>query len=29
MTMTDPAHVAAANVLREQYQQSRPASDPQ
>lgn len=28
MTITDPAHVAAAKVLREQYQQPRPASDP-
>jgi len=28
MTMTDPAHVAAAKVLREQYQQPRPAPDP-
>jgi len=25
MTITDPAHVAAAKVLREQYQQPRPA----
>jgi hypothetical protein len=28
MTVTDPAHVAAAKVLREQFQQPRPASDP-
>jgi Mu transposase-like protein len=28
MTITDPAHVAAAKVLREQYQQPRPAHDP-
>ena len=28
MTLTDPAHVAAAKVLREQYQLPRPASDP-
>lgn len=28
MTITDPAHVAAAKVLREQYQRPRPASDP-
>jgi len=28
MTITDPAHVAAAKVLREQYQQPRPAPDP-
>lgn len=28
MTITDPAHVAAAKVLREQYQQPRPTSDP-
>ena len=28
MTVTDPAHVAAAKVLREQYQQPRPAPDP-
>ena len=27
-TITDPAHVAAAKVLREQYQQPRPAADP-
>ncbi len=27
MTITDPAHVAAAKVLREQYQQPRPAPD--
>jgi Helix-turn-helix domain of resolvase len=27
MTVTDPAHVAAAKVLREQYQQPRPAPD--
>jgi transposase len=28
MTVTDPAHVAAAKVLREQYQRPRPATDP-
>jgi hypothetical protein len=28
MTVTDPAHVAAAKVLREQYQRPRPAPDP-
>ena len=28
MTITDPAHVAAAKVLREQFQRPRPASDP-
>ena len=28
MTVTDPAHVAAAKVLREQFQQPRPAPDP-
>lgn len=28
MTITDPAHVAAAKVLREQYQLPRPAADP-
>jgi hypothetical protein len=28
MTITDSAHVAAAKVLREQYQQPRPAPDP-
>jgi transposase len=28
MTITDPAHVEAAKVLREQYQQPRPAPDP-
>jgi hypothetical protein len=28
MTITDAAHVAAAKVLREQYQQPRPAPDP-
>lgn len=28
MTVTDPAHVAAAKVLREQFQQPRPAIDP-
>jgi len=27
-TITDPAHVAAAKVLREEYQQPRPAWDP-
>ena len=27
MTITDPAHVAAAKVLREQYQHPRPAPD--
>src|SRR4051794_41716046 len=27
-TTTDPAHVRAAKVLREQYQQPRPAPDP-
>jgi len=27
MTITDPAHVAAAKVLREQFQRPRPASD--
>ena len=26
MTITDPAHVAAAKVLREQFQQPRPAA---
>jgi transposase len=29
MTITDPAHVAAAKVLREQFQRPRPAPDPQ
>jgi transposase len=29
MTLTDPAHVAAAKVLREQYQQPRPTPDPE
>ncbi len=29
MTITDPGHVAAAKALREQYQQPRPAPDPQ
>jgi len=28
MTITDPAHVGAAKVLREQYQQPRPTPDP-
>jgi len=28
MTIADPAHVAAAKVLREQYQRPRPASGP-
>ncbi|HEY6425026.1 MAG TPA: IS21 family transposase [Pseudonocardiaceae bacterium] len=28
MTITDPAHVAAAKVLREQYQQPRPTPEP-
>lgn len=28
MTITDPVHVAAAKVLREQFQQPRPAADP-
>lgn len=28
MTVTDPAHVAAAKVLREAYQRPRPAPDP-
>lgn len=28
MTITDPAHVAAAKVLREQFQRSRPVPDP-
>ncbi len=28
MTITDPAHVAAAKELREQYQHPRPATDP-
>lgn len=28
LTITDPAHVAAAAVLREQYQRPRPAVDP-
>jgi len=28
MTLTDPAHVAAAKVLREQFQRPRPAADP-
>ena len=28
MTITDPAHVSAARVLREQYQLPRPAPDP-
>jgi transposase len=28
MTLTDPAHLAWAKVLREQYQRPRPASDP-
>ena len=28
MTITDPAHVAAAKVLREQFQLPRPATDP-
>lgn len=28
MTITDPAHVAAAKQLREQFQQPRPAADP-
>ncbi|MGO4664032.1 IS21 family transposase [Terrabacter sp. 2TAF16] len=29
MTITDPVHVAAAKVLREQFQRPRPAPDPQ
>lgn len=29
MTVTDPVHVAAAKVLREQFQQPRPEQDPQ
>jgi hypothetical protein len=28
MTITDPAHVAAAKVLREQFQRPRQAPDP-
>jgi hypothetical protein len=28
MTITDPAHVSAAKVLREQFQRPRPAADP-
>ena len=28
MTITDPAHVATAKVLREQFQRPRPAADP-
>ena len=28
MTITDPAHVAAAKVLREQFQRPSPAPDP-
>jgi hypothetical protein len=28
MTTTDPAHVAVAKVLREQFQRPRPAPDP-
>ncbi len=28
MTITDPAHLAAAKVLREQFQRPRPAADP-
>lgn len=28
MTITDPAHVRAAKVLREQFQQPRPSPDP-
>lgn len=28
MTITDPGHVAAAKVLREQFQRPRPAADP-
>jgi hypothetical protein len=28
MTITDPAHVAAAKVLREQFQRPRPAANP-
>ena len=28
MTITDPAHVAAAKLLREQYQRQRPTIDP-
>ena len=28
MTITDPVHVAAAKVLREQFQRPRPAPDP-
>jgi hypothetical protein len=28
MTITDPAHVATAKALREQYQQPRPCPDP-
>ena len=29
MTITDPAHVAAAKVLREHYQRPKPTLDPQ
>ncbi|MDI6912515.1 hypothetical protein [Nocardioides sp.] len=28
MTITDPAHVSVAKVLREQFQRPRPAADP-
>ncbi len=28
MTITDPAHVASAQVLREEFQRPRPAADP-
>lgn len=28
MTITDPGHVAAAKVLREQFNRPRPAADP-
>jgi hypothetical protein len=28
MTITDPAHVIAAKVLREQFQRPRPTADP-
>ena len=28
MTLTDPAHVVAAQALREEFQRPRPAADP-
>jgi hypothetical protein len=28
MTITDPAHVTAAKVLREEFQRPRPTADP-